>query len=154
MVNKTKETVNEDKIERSIVPIKAADLIEYIAQRKGMSVMNAMCRFYDSELSAKLYDNNAKWWYLDNETLYKLMEQERRLRDGDMDSKELQFVVFCVESYARRNNLSGLQTYSLFKAKNLISFLKNNFEVLHTQGEDYIMDEIRLYLKRRNKTLA
>ena len=119
-----------------------------------MSVMNAMCRFYESELSAKLYDNNAKWWYLDNETLYKLMEQERRLRDGDMDSKELQFVVFCIESYACRNDLSGLQAYSLFKAKNLISFLKNNFEVLHTQGEDYIMDEIRLYLKRRNKTLV
>lgn len=151
MESKTKVIVNEDKIEKSIVPIKTADLIGYIARRKGLSVMDAMCYFYDSSLSVKLYDEKAKWWYLDNEILYEQMEHERRMQDGDIASRELQFVVFCVDMYARMNGLSGLQAYALFKEKNLLSFLKNNYEVLHTQGENYIMDEIKLYLRRRKK---
>ena len=44
---------NEKVIEQSIVPIKAADLIGYIARRKGISLRNAMCFFYDSDLSAE-----------------------------------------------------------------------------------------------------
>ncbi len=140
---------SEKKIEESIVPIKMADLIGYIAQRKRISLTEAMCCLYDSTIATELYDENAKWWYLDNETLYGKIEQERKRQDALLSSKELQFVVFCTETYARRNSLSSLQTYALFKAKGLVSFLKNNFEVLHTQGEDYIMDEIRLYLKRR-----
>lgn len=140
---------NEKNIEQSIVPLKMADLIGYIAKRKRISLTDAMCYLYDSTMAAKLYDENAKWWYLDNETLYEKIEDERKRQDENLSLKELQFIVFCTEVYARRNALSSLQTYSLFKAKGLISFLKKNYEVLHTQGEDYIMDEINLYLKRR-----
>lgn len=139
----------ENKIEQSIVPIKMADLIGYIAQRKKLSLNDAICYLYDSPMVAKLYDDNAKWWYLDNETLYLQMENERKKQTESLSPKELQFVVFCTEAYARKNSLSSLQAYALFKAKGLTSFLKNNFEVLHTQGENYILDEIKQYLKRR-----
>lgn len=139
----------ERNIEQSIVPIKMADLIGYISRRKKMSLMEAMCYLYDSSMAAKLYDDNAKWWYLDNETLYEQIEQERKRQIETLSSRELQFIVFCTEAYARQKSLSSLQAYALFKAKGLISFLKNNFEVLHSQGEDYILDEITRYLKKR-----
>lgn len=140
---------DKNKIEQSIVPIKMSDLIGYISQRKKISLIDAICYFYDTPMAEKLYDENAKWWYLDNETLYSHIEQERKKQDENLSSKELQFIVFCIESYAHKNSLSSLQVYALFKSKDLIPFLKNNFEVLHTQGEDYILDEIKLYLKRR-----
>lgn len=139
---------NENKIEQSIVPIKMADLISYIAKRRRLSFTDAMCYLYDSPMAAKLYDENAKWWYLDNETLYGQIERERKTVES-FSEKEQQFIVFCTEGYARRNSLSSMQTYALFKAKGLIPFLKNNFEILHTQGEEYIQDEIKHYLKRR-----
>jgi hypothetical protein len=44
-----------------------------------------------------------------------------------------------------------LEVYSLFKEKDVVSYLVQNFEVLHTQGEEYILDDIDLYLKRRRK---
>ena len=47
--------------------------------------------------------------------------------------------------------MTSLQAYALFRRNSLISFLRNNFEILHTQGEDYILEEIKLYLKRRKK---
>lgn len=139
----------DNKIENSIVPIRMAELIGYIARRKRLSATDAMCYFYGSSLAAKLYDEKAKWWYLDNETLYDQMESERKIRQDEPNLRELQFLVFCVEAYARQNGLSSLQAYSLFKTKGLITFLKNNFEVLHTQGGDYILEEVKLYLKRR-----
>lgn len=139
----------ENNIEQSIVPIKMTDLIGYIARRKKLSFTDAMCYLYDSPMAAKLYDEKAKWWYLDNKTLYNQIELAHKRQAESFSSKEQQFVVFCIEAYARRNALSSLQTYALFKRKELVSFLKKNFEILHTQGEEYILDEIKLYLKRR-----
>lgn len=139
----------DNKIENSIVPIRMAELIAYIARRKKLSATDAMCYFYGSSMAGMLYDEKAKWWYLDNETLYNQMESERKKEQEELSPRELQFVVFCIEAYARRNKLSSLQAFALFKTKNLITFLKNNFEVLHTQGEEYILDEVKLYLKRR-----
>lgn len=143
-------TNKENPIEPSIVPIKMADLIGYIARRRKLSFADAMCYFYNSPMAEKLYDENAKWWYLNNETLYEKMEQDRKKQDC-MTATEEQFVVFCTEAYARQNSLSSLQAYALFREKDLLTFLKDNYDVLHTQGEEYILDEIKLYLKRRKK---
>lgn len=138
-------------IEESIVPIKMADLVGFISRRRRIPLTDAICYLYDSPMASKLYDETAKWWYLDNETLYAQIERERKRQNDNLSDRELQFVVYCAEMYARHNSLSSLQAYALFKAKGLIPFLKDNFEVLHTQGEDYILNEIKLYLKRRKK---
>lgn len=139
----------EDNIEQGIVPIKMADFIAYVALQKKLSFTDAMCYLYDSPMAEMLYDKKSKWWYLDNKTLFVQIECERKKQNVPLSSKQQQFIVFCIEVYARRQALSSLQTYALFKAKGLIPFLKNNFEILHTQGEEYILDEIKLYLKRR-----
>ena len=134
--------IDRNNIEQSIVPIKMANLIGYIAQKKRLTFTDAMCYFYDSSISEKLYDENAK---------YEEIERERKKQPTAISDKEQQFIVFCIESYARRNSMTSLQAYALFRRNSLISFLRNNFEILHTQGEDYILEEIKLYLKRRKK---
>ena len=53
--------IDRNNIEQSIVPIKMANLIGYIAQKKRLTFTDAMCYFYDSSISEKLYDENAKW---------------------------------------------------------------------------------------------
>ena len=111
-----------------MVPIKMADLASFIAAKKNMGISDAICYMYNSEFVAKLYDEKSKWWYLDNETLYELMEQERR-----------------------NNSQSGLEVFVLFKEKGVLAFLRNHFEVLHTQGDAYILEEIELFLKNRKQ---
>ena len=83
-----------EKIEYSMVPIKMADLASFIAAKKNMAVSDAICYLYNSEFVAKLYDEKSKWWYLDNETLYELMEQERRNNSVDFSAQK----VLCKET--------------------------------------------------------
>ena len=140
-----------EKIEYSMVPIKMADLASFIAAKKKMSISDAICYLYNSEFVTKLYDEKSKWWYLDNETLYNLMEQERHNDSIDFSSQKVQFVIFCIESYARKHHLSGLEVFVLFRKKGILTFLRNHFEVLHTQGDAYILEEIELFLKSRKQ---
>ena len=87
-----------------MVPIKMADLASFIAAKKNMGISDAICYMYNSEFVAKLYDEKSKWWYLDNETLYELMEQERRNNSVDFSAQKVQFVIFCIECYARKQD--------------------------------------------------
>ncbi len=134
-----------------MVPIKMADLASYIAAKKSMTMSDAICYMYNSDFVAKLYDEKSKWWYLDNETLYELMERERRGNDVDFSSQKVQFVIFCIECYTRKHHLSGLEAFVLFKKRGVLAFLQNHFEVLHTQGDAYILEEIESFLKNRKR---
>ncbi len=134
-----------------MVPIKMADLASYIATKKSMTMSDAICYMYNSDFVAKLYDEKSKWWYLDNETLYELMERERRGNDVDFSAPKVQFVIFCIECYTRKHHLSGLEAFVLFKKRGVLAFLQNHFEVLHTQGDAYILEEIESFLKNRKR---
>ena len=136
-------------IEEYIVPIKISELVELIAKKKQLSHQDAMCYLYNSNFYLKLYDAKAKWWYLPVEELYLELEKEKKLEKKVFSSQELSFLVFCIERFAKKQQKSTLEVYSLFKDKGLISYLSQNFEVLHTQGEEYILEDIGLYLKRR-----
>ena len=136
--------IDRNNIEQSIVPIKMANLIGYIAQKKRLTFTDAMCYFYDSSISEKLYDENAKWWYLDNETLYEEIERERKKQPTAISDKEQQFIVFCIESYARRNSMCCWRVYALLRRNDLMACLRNNFERLHKRGKDEIPEEIEL----------
>lgn len=104
---------------------------------------------YDNPIAEELYDEKAKWWYLDNGALYRQME--RNVKQDAHSTDELLFLVFCMEAYVRKNSISRIQTYALFKESGLVSFLKKHYEILHTQAEDYILEEIRLFLKKRKR---
>lgn len=112
-------------------------------------MQDAIGYMYNSEFVPKLYDEKSKWWYLDNETLYGLMEQERRSSTADFSSQQVQFLIFCIECYIRKHGLSGLEAFALFRKTGLWEFLQNHFEVLHSQGDAYILEEIELFLKKR-----
>ncbi len=45
-------------------------------------------------------------------------------------------------------NLSGLSRHANYR---LAAYLKETFEMLHTQGEDYIVNEIDLFINARKR---
>jgi hypothetical protein len=60
-----------------------------------------------------------------------------------VDKKELDFAVFCVEGVAEYLNQHGADIYSLLNDSNIIDdYITPNFAALHTQGKDYIVNDI------------
>lgn len=64
-------------------------------------------------------------------------------------SREGEFLVYCIEIYKSAKNLSGKETIQLFTKYNVIEYVKNYFEALHTTGEKYIVNDIDEYIKSR-----
>lgn len=64
-------------------------------------------------------------------------------------SLEGEFLVYCIEIYKSAKNLSGKETIQLFTKYNVIDYVKNYFEALHTTGEKYIVNDIDEYIKSR-----
>lgn len=66
-------------------------------------------------------------------------------------SQELEFVVFCIENVAIKLEMGAEILYNIFKKNEIIlNYIINNYEVLHTQSKDYIVDDL-LNLMREEK---
>ena len=64
-------------------------------------------------------------------------------RDADI----LYFVSFCIEQYKMHKGISGSETIKLFDQKGVTSYLADNFDILHTQSAQWLMQEIDEYVK-------
>ena len=64
-------------------------------------------------------------------------------------SKELPFLILCVEEYKNQKNISGREVIELFNKYSVCEYIKSFYEVLHTTGSRYIINDIDLYIKSR-----
>ena len=135
----------------SIIPLKISQLASLVAQRKHISVNAALSYIYDSPFYEELYNEDAKWWYFDTESLYKQLEQSRSERTQRLPNNVVVFLTFCMERYAMLKKITSLQAYALFRRYGVDKYLINGFEVLHTQGEETILHDIELYINNRKK---
>jgi len=60
---------------------------------------------------------------------------------------EGKFLVYCIEVYKAAKKLSGKQVISLFANHGVSEYLVDCYEALHTTGEDYIVEEIDLFIE-------
>lgn len=69
----------------------------------------------------------------------------------NLNSEEqvIEFISFCIENYKVDHSLKGKEVTKLFADNNVIGFLADSYELLHTQSKRYIIEEIDLYLKNR-----
>ena len=61
-----------------------------------------------------------------------------------------QFQLFCLENYKTHQNISGNVALDIFEKKGVFNFLEMGFDVLHTQGIIYVVDEIIDFIKNRS----
>lgn len=72
--------------------------------------------------------------------------------DGKIkNSGELEFVVFCIENIAARLGLDSKRVYQAFTEKSdiLHGYIVPEYEILHTQSREYIVNDILEVLKER-----
>lgn len=56
------------------------------------------------------------------------------------------FLSFCIEIYKNKHFLSGDQALRLLSNSGTLRFLESNFEPIHTQSPQWILEEIEDYL--------
>lgn len=66
-------------------------------------------------------------------------------RDNDISY----FVSFCIEQYKKAKGMDGAETASLFFSSGVASYLANNFDVLHTQSRQWLIEEIEAKIEGR-----
>lgn len=66
-------------------------------------------------------------------------------------SKEYSFIIFCVEQYKLKNNISGKEAFNIFEKYKVNDYLYQNFDVLHTLGSEYLTQDISEYISLRKK---
>ena len=133
----------------SIIPLKISQLALLVSSRKHICVTAALGYIYDSPFYAKLYDEDAKWWYLDTESLYRLLEQSRSDHGRLTSNNVVVFLTFCVENYAKKHNMTSMEAYALFRRYGVDEYLVNGFDMLHTQGEGGILQDIEIFINNR-----
>lgn len=66
-------------------------------------------------------------------------------------SKELPFIILCIEEYKNQKGMTGKEVIDLFNQYSVCEYLKSFYEVLHTTGTKYIINDIDLYIKSRQR---
>lgn len=64
-------------------------------------------------------------------------------------SKKGDFLIYCTEQYRSAKNMTGKEVAKLFTTYNVWDYIYSCFEALHTTGENYIIEDIDLYIRER-----
>lgn len=137
--------------EEQIVPIKISRLAEYVSQRKRIALEDALVYVYSNPMYSRLYDEGAKWWYLSTEALYDEFERARNEESREVTHEEFEFYIYCLEKYAQTKSLTGLQALALLKRYGADDYLIDHYDLLHTQGTAYVIEEIDRFIRRRKR---
>ena len=96
-------------------------------------------------------NENTKLWYSSTLSLYEALEKEKteQKKVQKDNPKILLFQMFCAENYRETKNISAKETLLLFSNHGVFEFLYENFEMLHTQDTEYILDTIITYINKK-----
>ncbi|MDR1498629.1 MAG: DUF3791 domain-containing protein [Puniceicoccales bacterium] len=72
-----------------------------------------------------------------------------------MTRNELEFSIFCIENLAERLDVGGEVVYRLLTRNNgkgslLDAYIVPNYAALHSQGKEYIVNDLIEIMKREN----
>lgn len=67
-----------------------------------------------------------------------------------MEKKINDFIIFCMEIYKHKEKITGKEVYDLFEKYGLFEYLHDGYDMLHTQGSEWLIKDIDEYIKYRN----
>jgi hypothetical protein len=135
----------------SLIPFILKGITKKVMEKKKLNAQDALQYVISSQLYTKLHDEETKYWYLSTLALYDELEREKKLLQKKQNDHILLFTAFCIENYQLIKNKSKEEVLFLFNKYNIYDYLHEVFEPLHTQGANYIIDEIELYIKSQKQ---
>lgn len=78
-----------------------------------------------------------------------------KTEDRQCGNRELEFAIFCIENIASRLNVDAQKVYDALTEQTdiLKEYIIPEYEILHTQSKDYIVDDIIDIMKERGVKL-
>lgn len=58
------------------------------------------------------------------------------------------FVAFCIEQYKAANNMDGADVADLFTKYGVADYLYENYDVLHSQSRQWLLEEINDLIRK------
>ena len=71
------------------------------------------------------------------------------MSDLEYQNEQTYFLTFCIEQYKHLKNMDGSSVKEMFDTLGVSDYLIQNFEVLHTQGKQWLLDDIENFIKNR-----
>ena len=67
------------------------------------------------------------------------------------NAKELEFCVFCIENIATRLGINPKEVYTMIAEQSdiLNDYIVPEYEMLHTQGKEYLVEDITDFVKEK-----
>ncbi len=67
-------------------------------------------------------------------------------------SKELPFLIHCLEEYRMQKDMSGEEVIKLFNQYSVCNYIVKFYGALHVTGNNYIVNDIDEYILSQKKT--
>ena len=61
----------------------------------------------------------------------------------------VRFKAFCLERYKYEHNMNGKDTIRLFMQYGVMDYISSFYDVLHTFGDKYLVEDIDLFIEAR-----
>jgi len=135
----------------SFIPFILRGITQKVMEKKKLNAKDALQYVVSSQLYTKLHNEDAKYWYLSTLALYDELEREKKRFQKKQNDHILLFTAFCIENYQLKKNKTKEEILYLFDKYDVYNYLQKVFEPLHTQGVNYIVDEIELYIKSQEQ---
>lgn len=71
------------------------------------------------------------------------------MSDLEYQNEQTYFLSFYIEQYKHLKNTDGSSVKDLFDKFGVSDYLIQNYEVLHTQGRQWLLDDIDTFIKNR-----
>lgn len=141
----------ENQLGKMMIPFKVQQLLNVIIDKKGLAIEDAMQYLYSSDIYTQLSSDSSYLWQLSTLNLYDLLKKEKRKKKQSQNHTApiLLFLSFCLENYKDHIDANAEETLSLFNKYNVLDYLNDVFDTLHTQSKEYIMSEIDNYINKR-----
>jgi len=135
----------------TMLPFKVQQLVDIIIQKKNFNLEDALQYLYSSDLYKHLSSETSSLWNYSSASLYELLKKEKtaKKKQQNINPAILLFQVFCLEKYRLQLHLSAEDALHIFLKYNVLEFIQDVFETLHTQGEKYIVREIETYINQK-----
>ena len=81
-----------------------------------------------------------------------IKETLRRLnrKVTDMSCNNIEFATYCIGNLSRRLNLSAVEVYRRLKQSGILyGYIVPSYDVLHTFGKEYLMEDLIEYMKEK-----
>lgn len=64
-------------------------------------------------------------------------------------TQTLQFKIFCIEQYKNTHNLGGAEVMRKFRDYGVFEYITSFYDVLHSTGGKYIVEDIDMFIAAR-----